>query len=272
MNILDKIIETKKVEVEKCKEECPIAELEKSSYFNKPSLSLRKFLQDPHRSAIIAEHKRKSPSKGIINGNVKLQDIVTGYEKAGASAISVLTDQEYFGGENKDLIEARSLVQIPILRKEFIIDEYQIVEAKSIGADVILLIAACLEPERLRKLAAFAKFLGMEVLLEVHNEQELMDNCCNVDVIGVNNRNLKDFSVSIETSLKLSEMIPKNYLKISESGIYEAETILKLKEQGFHGFLIGENFMRKEDPAKEMQDFVSRIRKLEDEHKKIRPV
>ena len=272
MNILDKIIESKKLEVEKRKEQCPIAELEKSSFFNKPTLSLRKFLLDPHKSAIIAEYKRKSPSKGIINGSAQVQDVVKGYEKAGASAISVLTDQEYFGGESKDLIEARTLVAIPILRKEFIIDEYQIVEAKSIGADVILLIAACLEPERLRKLADFAKFLGMEVLLEVHNEQELMDNCCDVDVVGVNNRNLKDFSVSIETSLKLSEMIPKKYLKISESGIYEAETILKLKEQGFHGFLIGENFMRKEDPAKEMTDFVSRVRKLEDEHKKIRPV
>lgn len=272
MNILDRIIETKKVEVEKRKEQCPIADLEKSSFFNKPVLSLRKFLQDPDRAAIIAEFKRQSPSKGVINGKVQVQDVVTGYEKAGASAISVLTDKEYFGGENKDLVEARTLVQIPILRKEFIIDEYQIVEAKSIGADVILLIAACLEPSRLRKLAEFAKYIGLEVLLEVHNEQELMDNCCDVDVVGVNNRNLKDFSVSIETSLKLSEMIPKKYLKISESGIYEAETIIKLKEQGFHGFLIGENFMRTADPAKEMAEFVGKIRKLEAEHKRIKPI
>jgi indole-3-glycerol phosphate synthase len=272
MNILEKIIETKRIEVEQRKEQCPVAELEKSSFFNKPVLSLRKFLQDPSKSSIIAEFKRQSPSKGIINGRVQLQDVVKGYENAGASAISVLTDKEYFGGEAKDLAEARTLVNIPILRKEFIIDEYQIVEAKSIGADVILLIAACLEPERLRKLAEFAKYLGMEVLLEVHNEQELMDNCCDVDVVGVNNRNLKDFSVSIETSLKLSEMIPKKYLKISESGIYEAETIIKLKEQGFHGFLIGENFMRKEDPAREMEEFVGRIRKLEQEHRKIRPI
>lgn len=272
MNILDKIIETKKIEVEKRKEECPIAELESSMYFNRPCLSLKKFLEDPAKSGIIAEHKRQSPSKGIINANVNLQEVVKGYEAAGASAISVLTDKEYFGGEKKDLIEARALVGIPLLRKDFIIDEYQIVEAKSMGADVILLIAACLEPARLRKLTDFARFMGLEILMEVHNEQELLDNCCDVDVVGVNNRNLKDFTVSIETSLKLAEMIPKKYLKISESGIYDAETIIKLKDHGYHGFLIGENFMRAENPRTEMESFVAKIKKLEAGNKKIRPI
>lgn len=272
MNILDKIIETKKTEVEKRKEECPVAELEKSMFFNKPTLSLKKFLEDPSRSGIIAEFKRQSPSKGVINANVQVQDVTSGYEKAGASAVSILTDKEYFGGENKDLTQARTLLNIPILRKEFIIDEYQIVEAKSLGADVILLIAAVLEPERLRQLAAFAKFLGLEVLMEVHNEQELLDNCCEVDVIGVNNRNLKDFTVSIQTSIKLAELIPGRYVKISESGIYDAETIIKLKEHGYQGFLIGENFMRNENPAMEMERFVASINKLETERRKIKPV
>lgn len=272
MNILDKIIETKKIEVEKRKEECPIAELENSMFFNKPTLSLKKFLEDPSKTGIIAEFKRQSPSKGVINGKVLVQDVTKGYENAGASACSILTDRDYFGGDNKDVVTARTNLTIPILRKEFIIDEYQIVEAKSIGADVILLIAAVLEPARLRKLAEFAKFLGLEVLMEVHNEKELLDNCCEVDVIGVNNRNLKDFSVSIETSIKLAELIPGRYFKISESGIYDAETILKLKEHGYQGFLIGENFMRNEDPGKEMKKFVASIHKLEAEHKRIKPV
>lgn len=272
MNILDKIIECKHLEVEKRKEEYPVAELEKSMFFNRKTLSFRKFMEDPLKTGIIAEFKRKSPSKGIINGNALVQDVVKGYENAGASAVSILTDKEFFGGENKDLTEARAILNIPILRKEFIIDEYQIIEAKSIGADVILLIAAVLEPQKLRALADFARFLGLEVLMEVHNEQELMDNCCDVDVIGVNNRNLKDFSVSIETSMKLAEMIPGKYLKISESGIYDAETILKLKEQGYHGFLIGENFMRTADPAKEMEKFVGEVRRMEAEHKRIKPI
>lgn len=272
MNILDKIIESKKAEVEKRKEQCPVAELEKSMFFNRKTLSLKKFLEDPSKTGIIAEFKRQSPSKGLINGKAKVQEVTQGYEKAGASAISILTDKEYFGGENKDLIEARTLLNIPILRKEFIIDEYQIIEAKSIGADVILLIAAVLEPERLRKLADFAKYLGLEVLMEVHNEKELLDNCCDVDVIGVNNRNLKDFSVSIETSIKLAELIPGRYFKISESGIYDPETIIKLKEHGYQGFLIGENFMRTENPEQEIKSFVASLRKLEAEHKRIKPL
>jgi indole-3-glycerol phosphate synthase len=260
MNILDKIIETKKIEVERSKERCPIAELEKSMFFNRKTLSLKKFLTDPSKTGIIAEFKRQSPSKGIINGIALVGDVTKGYEKAGASAVSILTDKEYFGGENKDVVEARTQLNIPILRKEFIIDEYQIVEAKSIGADVILLIAAVLEPQRLRKLAEFAHFLGLEVLMEVHNEQELLDNCCEVDVIGVNNRNLKDFTVSIQTSIKLAELIPGKYLKVSESGIYDAETIIELKEHGYNGFLIGENFMRKENPALEIEKFVGELK------------
>jgi len=272
MNILEKIVESKKIEVEHRKEACPIAELEKSMFFNRQPLSFKKFLQDPTKTGIIAEFKRQSPSKGVINGLVTVQEVVKGYQAAGASAVSVLTDKEYFGGESKDLIEARTILQIPILRKDFIIDEYQIIEAKSIGADVILLIAACLEPERVRALASFARYLGMEVLLEVHNEQELLDNCCEVDVIGVNNRNLKDFTVSIQTSIKLSELIPGKYLKISESGIYDAETIMKLREHGFNGFLIGENFMRTQHPGLEIQKFVADLRKLEAGHKRIKPV
>lgn len=272
MNILDKIIATKKIEVEQCKEQLPVAILEKSALFNRTPLSFKKFLQDPTKTGIIAEFKRQSPSRGVINGTSTVAEVVSGYQKAGASAVSVLTDKEYFGGEVKDLVEARTILNIPILRKEFIIDEYQIIEAKSIGADVILLIAACLKPERLNELTKFAKSLGLEVLMEVHDEKELLDNLWEVDVIGVNNRNLKTFELSIDTSIKLAEIIPAKYVKISESGIFDPETIIKLKSHGFSGFLIGDNFMRTENPGAEIQKFVDGIHKLEAEHKRIKPV
>lgn len=262
MNILDKIIARKKEEVESNKGNCPIAELEKSMFFNRETLSFKKFIQAPDKSGIIAEHKRRSPSKGVINGSVLLSDVIKGYEAAGASAISVLTDKDFFGGENKDLIEARSICSLPLLRKDFIIDEYQIVEAKSFGADVILLIAAALTPERLEALAKFAKYLGLEVLMEVHNKEELLDNINDhLDVIGVNNRNLKDFTESIETSIQLSELIPDKFVKISESSISKAETIVKLKEYGYKGFLIGETFMKTLNPGASCQEL---IQKLED--------
>src|SRR5690606_15354820 len=236
MNILDRIIEAKKIQVEQGKENCPSAQLEKSIFFNRQSLSFKKYITNPEKTGIIAEYKRKSPSKGVVNPNALLQDVVTGYQEAGASAVSVLTDKEFFGGENKDLLEARALLEIPILRKDFIIDQYQIVEAKSIGADAILLIAAALKPEHLKELSQFAKFLGLEVLMEVHNQEELLNNLHDsTEVIGVNNRNLKDFSESIETSIMLSELIPSHYVKISESSISNVETISRLKEYGYQG-------------------------------------
>jgi indole-3-glycerol phosphate synthase len=261
MNILDKIIDCKKIEVEQRREKCPIADLEKSMFFNRLTYSFKKFIVDPGKSGIIAEFKKKSPSRGIINDKVLPALVTKAYENAGACAVSVLTDHDFFGGSSKDLIEARDVLTCPILRKDFIIDEYQIVEAKSIGADAILLIAACLESERLKALADFAKFLGLEVLMEVHNKEELLKNLHqSIDVIGVNNRNLKDFSESIENSLQLADMIPDNYIKISESSLRSAKEIVKLKNKGYKGFLIGEAFMKTDDPGKAMEKLVAEIK------------
>lgn len=264
MTILDKIIEHKKKEVGQRKELTSVKALEQSAYFNRPNISMKKFLLDPSKSGIIAEFKRKSPSKGILNHKASVGNTVKGYELAGASAISVLTDSEFFGGSDEDLRRAREIVEVPLLRKDFIIDEYQIIEAKAMGANIILLIASVLEPEKLRQLAGFAKSLDLEVLLEVHDEEELLKNCCDpVDAVGVNNRNLKDFSTSIDTSLRLAEMIPSKYLKVAESGINSPRTVIKLKEHGFNGFLIGENFMTTPDPGEAMIFFVKEIKKLE---------
>jgi indole-3-glycerol phosphate synthase len=261
MNILDKIIDCKKIEVEQRKENCPIAELEKSMFFNRQPYSFKKFITDPDNSGIIAEFKRKSPSRGIINDKVLPALVAKAYQNAGASAVSVLTDHDFFGGSSKDLIEARAVLTCPVLRKDFIIDEYQIVEAKSIGADAILLIAACLEPERIKALANFAKYLGLEVLMEIHNKEELLKNFHeSIDVIGVNNRNLKDFSESIENSLQLADLIPAGYVKISESSLKSAEIIVQLKNKGYQGFLIGETFMKTEDPGKAMEKLVAEIK------------
>jgi indole-3-glycerol phosphate synthase len=261
MNILEKIISSKEIEVQQRKISCPVAQLEQSMLFNRTSFSFKSFITDPAKSGIIAEFKRKSPSRGIINGKASLEDVVRGYEEAGVSAISVLTDKEFFGGGNKDLIEARTIVNIPLLRKDFIIDEYQLIEAKSIGADVILLIAAALQPPVLKRLAAFAKLIGLEVLMEVHNEQELMENLHDaVDVIGVNNRNLKDFSESIETSIKLSSLIPDRYVKISESSLSGMENILKLKSYGYSGFLMGEAFMKYDNPGQKCRELIDNLK------------
>lgn len=264
MNILDQIVAFKKKEVEGRKNLTSINQLEKSIYFNQPNISFKKNLLDPEKTGIIAEFKRKSPSKGIINANVTAEEVTQGYETAGASAVSVLTDQEFFGGSDTDLINVRGTIGCPILRKDFILEEYQIVEARSMGANIILLIAAILDTTQIKTLSEFTHSLGMEVLLEVHNEEELLCNLYDsIDVIGVNNRNLKDFSLNIGTSIKLAENIPSKYLKISESGIHDPETIVKLKSHGFNGFLIGENFMKTADPGAAMLEFVGKIKQLE---------
>ncbi len=261
MNILDKIIAYKKVEVAERKKITSVKELESSVLFSQPNRSLRKFLLDETKSGIIAEHKRKSPSKGIINDKLTVEEVVKGYELAGASAVSVLTDTPSFGGSDEDLLRARAVLDIPILRKDFIVDEFQILEARSLGANIILLIAACLSPKEIEYLAGFTKSLGMEVLLEVHDEAELKANCFDsIDSIGVNNRNLKDFSVSVDLSRELASKIPDQYLKISESGIDAAETILDLQSYGYKGFLIGENFMKTSNPGASMKEFVGKLK------------
>ncbi|MFU1859158.1 indole-3-glycerol phosphate synthase TrpC [Sphingobacterium sp. NGMCC 1.201703] len=260
MTILDKIIERKRIEVEKSKAQVSAEELLNYPYFSVACLSLRESILDPEKTGIIAEYKRASPSKGDINSTAKVEDVVKAYEEAGASAVSVLTDGEFFKGNLEDLSKARETINIPILRKEFIVDKYQITEAKAYGADVILLIAACLKKEEVQEFAAYAHQIGLNVLLEVHNEQELLDNLFDdIDAIGVNNRNLKDFTVDLQHSYDLLDKIPSEYIKVSESGISDPKTIKALKKAGFQSFLIGENFMKTTDPGKAIKDFVKEI-------------
>jgi indole-3-glycerol phosphate synthase len=259
MNILEEIIEYKKQEVKSLKSRISIADLEKSLLFSRPVLSLKEFLIDQSRTGIIAEFKRRSPSKGIINPDVDVVEVTTGYTDNGASCLSVLTDENFFGGSNEDLIKAR-INKIPILRKDFVIDEYQVIESKSIGADVILLIAACLSPEEVKQLATFAKGLGLEVLLELHAEEELEHICDETSVIGINNRNLKTFDVDIERSLRMAEKIPFPKFKVAESGISSVNDILLFKQHGFQGFLIGENFMKANNPTIAFAEFVKQLK------------
>jgi len=208
-------------------------------------------------TGIIAEHKRRSPSKSEINQNMNVQDVATGYEDAGVCGMSVLTDGKYFGGSLDDLLLARAAVQIPLLRKEFIIDEYQIIEARAHGADAVLLIAAILSKEKIKTLSEFAKSLDLDVLLEVHNEEELHKSVMpSLDMLGVNNRNLKTFEVDLNTSRNISKMIPDEFVKVSESGISSPVAIKDLKTYGYQGFLIGENFMATNSPGKSAKEFI----------------
>jgi len=260
MNILDKIVAHKKTEIAAAKKHVTYTSLEESDFFHREVLSFKNFLLDESRTGIIAEFKRKSPSKGIINDQVSVKEVTTGYANAGASALSVLTDRKFFMGKKIDLVKARRVNNIPILRKDFMIDEFQVIEAKSLGADIILLIAAILTPAEIQNLASLAKSLGLNVLLEVHNLEELERSINpNLDAIGVNNRNLADFTVSVETSYQLAEHIPAEFLKISESAISNPETIKQLKTAGFNGFLIGENFMKQADPGGAMREFVKEL-------------
>lgn len=260
MTILDKIIAKKTVEVEQAKRAVPLAALEQRPLFSRPCLSLYNAVHDSKKNGIIAEYKRASPSKGIINDQVSVSTVVKGYQEAGVSAVSVLTDGPFFSGRLEDLEAARAVLQVPLLRKEFIIDEYQIIEAKAHGADIILLIAAVLDPTRIKALSELSRSLGLNVLLEVHNREELersmMDS---VDAVGVNNRNLNDFSVSLDHSLTLVDLIPQKFVKVSESGISNPDTIRQLRNAGFQAFLIGENFMKAADPLGAVKKFVEEI-------------
>lgn len=260
MNILDKIIAAKRTEVEEKKKLVSVDQLKETEQYQSPCNSLVTELMKTGVTGIIAEFKRKSPSKGIINDNAEVGYVTEAYQNNGACGISILTDEPFFGGSNEDLKYARNILNIPILRKEFIIDEYQLIEAKSIGADIILLIAACLTPQRVKELALFAKKLGLEVLLEIHNEEELEHICDEVDIVGVNNRDLKTFTVDVQRSIELSTLIPAGKIKISESGISDPDTILLLKQHGFKGFLIGETFMKEKDPALAFAHFVHHLK------------
>lgn len=259
MNILETIIEQKKIEVAASKALVSVQELERKPLFQQKPVSLKSFLLDNTKTGIIAEYKRKSPSKGIINANATVQDVTNAYAKYGASGISVLTDEQFFGGRLNDLLDAPT-AQVPVLRKDFMIDEYQLIEAKAYGASVILLIAANLTAREVKQLAGTAKRLGLEVLLEIHNDQELEHICEDVDLVGVNNRNLKTFEVDIQTSLDLFPQIPADKPAIAESGISNVDTIVTLRGAGFKGFLIGENFMKETDPAIAFADFVTKLK------------
>lgn len=260
MNILDKIVLRKKEEVANAKQLVSVKDLEKSIHFKRNPYSFKGFLLAENRTGIISEFKRRSPSKGLINGTADVAEVTKAYNAAGASALSVLTDVDFFGGKADDLLAARAANEIPILRKDFMIDEYQILEAKAWGADIILLIAAILTPKQIIDFGTFAQNLGLNVLLEVHNQEELERSICpNLDAIGVNNRNLADFTVDIQTSFDLVNKIPDQFLKISESAISDPATIRDLKSAGFNGFLIGENFMKTDNPGLAIKEFVTKI-------------
>ena len=259
MNILDKITEDKRKEVELRKSLIPISQLERSVLFERQTVSLANNLRNS-KSGIIAEHKRRSPSKSVINNGLNVQDVAKGYEDAGVCGMSVLTDGKYFGGSLDDLLTARASCNIPLLRKEFIIDEYQMLEAKAYGADVILLIAAILTRDEIKQFSEFAKRLNLDVLLEVHNEAELHKSIMpSLDMLGVNNRNLKTFDVSLETSKSLSNLIPNDFVKVSESGISNIEAIKELQPYGYQGFLIGENFMKTDNPGASATNFIKTL-------------
>ena len=258
-NILAKIVDHKKIEVAERKGQLSVAQLEAMPLFTSQSRSLKSNLMNPALTGIIAEFKRQSPSKGVINDTASVADVSNAYTQFGAAGISVLTDSSFFGGTIDDLSVAVKN-PIPVLRKEFIIDEFQLIEAKAFGASVILLIAACLNPSSTNALAKFAKSLGLEVLLEIHDKDELGHISEAVDFVGINNRSLKSFEVNIEHSLQLKNQLPKNLLSIAESGIYSVETFKLLKKEGFDGFLMGEYFMKQAHPAAAFEAFVKSIK------------
>ena len=257
MNILDKIIQHKKQEVDEAKKTTSVEQLQDSEFFERQTFSLKESLKS--RSGIIAEFKRKSPSKGIINDKATPLEVVSSYEKFGASGISMLTDSQFFGGNFNDILKIRNHIKIPILRKDFMIADYQFYEAKALGADVVLLIAACLSADQVREFSALAHQLQMEVLLEIHDESELGHFNENVDLVGINNRNLKNFEVDLQHSVNLKNLLPKGVLSVAESGIYNAESFKFLKEKGFDGFLMGEYFMKNENPGQAFEKFARAI-------------
>lgn len=262
MDILQQITAYKRTEVATRMVHYPESKLEKSPFYVRKCFSLKEHLRRVGASQIIAEFKRQSPSKGIINNKVGVVETTRGYAQAGASGISILTDKKFFGGSQQDIEIARQDLNVPILRKDFILTTYQITEAKAVGADVILLIAAILSESQIAEFSIFAKELGMEVICEVHNENELERALqTHVDIIGVNNRNLKNFQVSIENSVRLAEKIPSDFLKIAESGLQNVEDIICLKDLGYEGFLIGETFMKEEKPAEALKKLVEQLPK-----------
>jgi indole-3-glycerol phosphate synthase len=257
-NILEEIVARKVIEVAEQKSRVSIDTLVKNPLFERKCLSLKERLLGSD-TGIISEFKRKSPSKGWIHADADAAVIPAGYCNAGASGISILTDFHYFGGTTDDVLTARPLVSCPILRKEFVIDEYQIYEAKALGADVILLIAAALDVNHCQSLAQTARQLGLEVLLEIHDENELHYASEFVTLLGVNNRNLKTFVTDVQSSFDLALKIPHDFVKVSESGISQPQSVIDLRSAGYRGFLMGENFMKESNPPLALENFCKQL-------------
>jgi indole-3-glycerol phosphate synthase len=259
-SILDKIITVKRREVEVLKKIKPISQIQKNSYFHRETLSLSDSILKEDTQGIIAEFKRRSPSGGILNEHMTAPAVTSGYLRAGASAVSVLTDREFFGGDIRDITDVRSKTGCPVLRKDFIIDEYQVLEAKAAGADAILLIAEVLDRKVLLNLHRLAASLGLEVLVEVHDRKNLDKIPAEAIMVGINSRDLSKLSVSHENSEKLIKLLPPLKVIVAESGIRSVSDYKRLQNAGFNGFLIGEYFMRNPDPPSECLKFISEIR------------
>jgi indole-3-glycerol phosphate synthase len=258
MNILSEIVAKKRSRVEEAKRLVPLERIRREALEarrNANTHALRAALQHEGIN-IIAEFKRRSPSKGVIRADADLGSIVRSYEAGGAVALSILTEADYFDGSLDDLRQAKRSVALPVLRKDFVFDEYQVLESAAAGADAVLLIMAALDDRELESLRRLAEeVLGLDALVEVHDEQE-MDRAagCGATLIGVNNRDLRTFAVTLETSLKLARVAPRGALLVSESGLNDGADLRRLREHGFHGFLIGESLMRAADPEQALRD------------------
>lgn len=255
-DILSGIIANKRFEIDFQKQSIPMEQIQENLPEARSKRSMKAALLNSS-SGIIAEFKRKSPSKGWINPTASVDEITLSYERNGASALSILTDEKFFGGTLRDIRNVRTQIHIPILRKDFIIDEYQLYQSKIIGADAILLIAAALTPDKCRALTEKAHELDLEVLLEIHNESELDYIRKDIDMIGINNRNLGTFHTDVQNSFRLASQLPQDAVLVSESGISQAETVKELRASGFKGFLIGETFMKEAHPGKSLKHFIA---------------
>lgn len=260
MTILDSIVAAKYREVEERKLLFPVSFLEKCRHFNATTRSLKRAILKEGSYGIIAEFKRKSPSAGLINEAALPFDVCLKYSEAGASAVSVLTDAEFFGGSSIDLSNVREHVDCPVLRKDFIIDEYQIIEARSIGADAILLIAEIHEAKKLKQLFEFACSLELEALIEFHDEKNISRLPYEAQMIGINSRNLDSFRVNIDHLAEMTNLLPSNVIKVAESGIKSVSDYHNLKAAGFSGFLIGEYFMKNPDPGSACKSFIGNMK------------
>ncbi len=264
MSYLDTIVANKIEELKALKAQYNESYWERQPFFSRKCNSMRKSLELSD-TGIISEFKRKSPSKGYIKEEADPSVIIPGYEGNGASGVSILQDKKFFAGGYEDMLAVRSKVNLPLLFKEFIVDEYQLTMAKGCGADIVLLIASVLSTDECMRLARKAHELGMETLLELHENGETDHIDENIDVVGINNRNLKTFEVDLEASIRLCHEIPDDFLKISESGISMPDTVAMLRKEGFRGFLMGENFMKTENPPLSLKRFIEQVKHLQNQ-------